>query len=235
MKVTAQGFTLIELLVVVSIIAILGSLLLPAVTMARAAAKKLQCMSNQRQLGLATSVYAADYHGYIPLLCENGTKQSAYFFTSNVGTILTPGLIYSGGYCDNPQAFYCPTRSDDFAYNTADNPWPPTAGSHTRAGFMFNAQTAAGGWMTPQYTGRGTLYDDLINQVVATDIIYRPNRFYDRMHDDGANALFGDGHVSWVPLSRFKTELEAIPNAKQSAEYNEEIDAIVAALASVLE
>lgn len=61
-----RAFTLVELLVVISIIALLVSILMPALSKARYQAKKVLCMSNIRQWGLASSTYAADYEGWFP-------------------------------------------------------------------------------------------------------------------------------------------------------------------------
>lgn len=59
------AFTLVELLVVISIIALLIALLLPALSAARDAARHVQCLSNQRQMGLALHLYADAYAGWL--------------------------------------------------------------------------------------------------------------------------------------------------------------------------
>ena len=63
-----KGFTLIELLVVMVIIALLVGLLLPALGRARDEARKTQCRSNLRQIGLAMNIYANDNKGWLPAL-----------------------------------------------------------------------------------------------------------------------------------------------------------------------
>jgi prepilin-type N-terminal cleavage/methylation domain-containing protein len=61
-----RGFTLIELLVVISIIAVLASLIAPAVQSARRAARKVQCLSNMRNVGLAMQNFASSNNGLLP-------------------------------------------------------------------------------------------------------------------------------------------------------------------------
>jgi prepilin-type N-terminal cleavage/methylation domain-containing protein/prepilin-type processing-associated H-X9-DG protein len=72
-----NGFTLIELLVVMAIIAILAALILPALAGARAKARTITCLNNQRQLGLACQIYTDDFNDRLPYnLGESEIRQA---------------------------------------------------------------------------------------------------------------------------------------------------------------
>lgn len=72
---TRPGITLIELLVVIFVLGLLAALLLPAVQSSRESARRIQCLSNLRQIGLAVSSYATD-HGSFP---PSGTVDEASY------------------------------------------------------------------------------------------------------------------------------------------------------------
>jgi prepilin-type N-terminal cleavage/methylation domain-containing protein/prepilin-type processing-associated H-X9-DG protein len=95
-----RGFTLIELLVVIAIIAVLIALLLPAVQAAREAARRMQCVNNLKQLGLAVHNYEGTYGGLPPqqILGYSGTTitfKSQWGATSRLAPYLELGPLYN--------------------------------------------------------------------------------------------------------------------------------------------
>ena len=106
-----RAFTLIELLVVVIVIALLASLLLPAVKLVRDAAKNTKCVSNQRGIAMAIQAYATDNEGFLPYRDNNNgwPNLAINYFESQYQ--IAPQI-------NRNDIFHCP-----FAVAEINNPW----------------------------------------------------------------------------------------------------------------
>ncbi|HCT44857.1 MAG: hypothetical protein CMJ35_09305 [Phycisphaerae bacterium] len=120
---SSRAFTLIELLVVIAIVALLISIMLPALGRARASGRSVVCASNQRQLVTAFTMYADDYRGAaMPHLRTSGITRTYWYGQENIATAtldhtqgtLTPYLSAAPG---DRSVFECPEQPAD-SYHT---------------------------------------------------------------------------------------------------------------------
>jgi prepilin-type N-terminal cleavage/methylation domain-containing protein/prepilin-type processing-associated H-X9-DG protein len=103
-----RGFTLIELLVVIAIIAILAAILFPVFAQAREKARASACLSNLKQVGMATRMYTQDYDEVlVPSYLYNSSTTWEWWFT-----LLQP-------YVKNQDVFVCPSWWDIDTHQTA--------------------------------------------------------------------------------------------------------------------
>lgn len=182
----AVRFTLIELLVVIAIIAILASLLLPALYRAKEMGKRAVCQGQLKQVGVATSLYLETYNGYYPVSNNE---------LSPVRDSIWANLYVSNQYIPDRNVYFCPSYNGKYC-------------SWFKCSYGINYYIDISNTYSPR---KITKIKNLSAIMLNTDS-YRTNleypgayihphatshRFHFR-HANGANCLFGDGHVEWL-------------------------------------
>jgi len=228
-----RGFTLIELLVVVSVIALLISLLLPALTQARVKVREVQCSSNLRQWGLIWAYYHEDYRGQLP-------RPATYSGIPYPGLIRTPGSELNDEWSVSqiepymqsridvanrnfPGMWFCPSTDTAQWENYWESWWSGVV--HSPYAFWSHAS---------EYANRLSEPDEIVDQdlnarqMIMNDQVYRwawqgtwminHGKQGNSIHSDpeayrgappivGNNMLYGDGHVVWRAQSEFDPSL----------------------------
>jgi prepilin-type N-terminal cleavage/methylation domain-containing protein len=154
----SKGFTLIELLVVISIIAILASMLLPALAKSKEKAKRISCISNVKQIAMAMKMYVDDHNGEYPPRFPDPAAGSpypckpcrtadwrgyaaSYLSTHAITNATTPSTTLATNYTS--AVFACPGDRGIPADLTADpfnaaTPRPPRFTDFYGSSFCFN-------------------------------------------------------------------------------------------------
>ena len=106
----SRRFTLIELLIVIAIVAILASMLLPALGKARNSAKKTQCTGNLKMYASADLLYAGSFDDYMTPINYGGSDRSYWFNNEAWLTMLGQPPVWSGDRHDMPAGLLCPAK-----------------------------------------------------------------------------------------------------------------------------
>lgn len=228
------GFTLVELLVVIGIIALLISILLPALNKAREAANRASCLANLRSIGQMMHIYADTNKDSVALGCRSNVYQDNYTIRyTGANQYYSWGPYFKSGLMKQPKVMYCPASGLDIyhEYNGQQNPWLYDRATgeltgYVRAGYGIRPMAADG---RPILWRSGALLSDPL--VDASYDAAAPNpRFvwqpYPKLsklknravaadifatiervnwrHKQGINVVYADGSAKWYKTDPFK-------------------------------
>lgn len=194
-----KSFTLIELLIVIAVIAILTSLLLPALKKAREKAKIIMCAGNFKQIFLGLVEYSMDWNGYAPT-GGNEPYGSSHTIDSYNHLIHNPlkfpgynlGQLYSFGAIKDIHVLFCPSAKPEESYSWET--YKNRDGYHCCYSYLA-MENSVGKYPGPGqkiYTPMKYYSSTLSTSPIAADAPYKI------IHFMGLNALGIDGHVEFI-------------------------------------
>jgi len=183
-------FTLIELLVVVSIIAILAALLLPALRGARERAAVVECMSRQKQIVIAATVYADDHESQLPNTDGSwiSRHKNGPYTAQGIGTLIRNEYLplsrqgVSLAFCPSARETWNwrqpPHMYNELTTQFGSNNWSQSTLCGKFCTFVgYNSEAYP--TQADLYLGRGTQEASVISPILTSDLVFDSNTLLD--------------------------------------------------------